>query len=145
MLNKDMGYISSTIHAGDLYNCILNQGDLIVKVTGNSKSISATHEIERGDFVELDFHMDSEYNYNTTYTPIMKYSSSKCNRVGQLISDPKWINIPSESKNDWSEMLRNTYYQFGIIQFFKSVFLADNNRYIEIEQYYKDFKGATNE
>lgn len=144
MMNNEKGWASVVIHAGELYNCILNQGDITVKTTNVAQTISATNELERGDFVELDYHIDSKYDYTHANTPILQYNSSPCTRIGQLISDIRWIEMPNESQHNWGEMLRKSYYQYGVIQFFKSVFLSDNNRYIPVEEYYKKFKGDIN-
>ncbi len=138
------------IHAGEIHTCVLFQED--IRQCGNNE-LYTTKPLKAGDFVELDMHVESTYEGGEQYIPIVCKNEYKPvsstgghimesinSKVGQIISDPRWFCIPVDDVHDWKVMLKHGYFQIAVVQFFKSVFVSTNGRYILMEDYINNIK-----
>ena len=140
-MNNLKGYNNLVINAGELVTCILFQGCIKIKNNVELIDVSVTQPLTVGNFVELDMHYESTYDYKKHSMPIVCGNIPQSQeRMGLIISSPRWVDIPDNDLCDWGNMLKGRYYQITVIELFKSIFVSASNRYILVEDYNKHHK-----
>lgn len=143
-MNNKKGYMNMVIHAGEIQMCVLYQGC----INRNDDEITVTEPLNVGDFVELDMHVESLYGSGGEYIPVVCKNISRpiqgtgthpaqniTQRIGQVISEPRWLDIPDDDVWDWRDMIQKRYFQIVPVEIFKSIFVSDSGRYILVEDW----------
>lgn len=103
--------------------CILKEGNLTVSnnVYGpdgyKDVGVTMASGLAKGDWVVLSTDTANTYDA-TSGLPVVVPIAAGTLLVGQIISEPKWVAVPSASQTTWSTMLAGKYYRVATVEWF---------------------------
>lgn len=116
-------------HHGPIITCILEEGNATVTATGTvfdavgttSAVVTVATPIARGNMVALSNDTDCTWAA-TDGIPVMERPvNAESLVIGQVISEPKWVNVPTTSNTDLADRLSGSFFRIARVEIYAGI------------------------
>lgn len=116
-------------HHGPIITCILDEGNATVTATGTvfdasgttSAVVTVADPLARGNMVAISNDTDCTWDA-TDGLPVMETPvTTESFTVGQIVSEPQWVNVPTVSNTDLADRLSGGYFRIALVEMYAGI------------------------
>lgn len=116
-------------HHGPIITCILEEGNATITATGSvydavgttSAVVSNATPLARGNMVAISNDVDCTWAATDGLPVMEKAVNAESFTVGRIISEPKWVNVPTVSNTDLADRLSGGYFRTALVEIYAGI------------------------